>query len=210
VTTEAIRERTKKRVEELGYASNPYLPVLDQCTIRRSGSEITGRMLALHACIASSCGFPKDKACEWLKRENLTPYMSDRESKYLNSMTEEQRTDIQWHVEALWALAWAGGYHDMLNFNTACSDSLVTLFPDLKRNDSSDAFIANFALRPTEELSEILDLAYCLHWAIREEQLTGKRQTPVTKIPDQVIVERRRALEWLTSEEDWDYVTLDT
>ncbi len=63
-------------------------------------------------------------------------------------------------------------------------------------------------LRSDDQIVSAADLAYCLHWAIRQSELEGKR--PPGKVPPYVVVERRRALEWLLSDEDWDDVPLDT
>ena len=128
---------------------------------------------------------------------------------FLAGKAEAKRTAFQWRVESLWALAWAGGYFSYLDFSQPCSDYLVKLLPDLNSQASSEAFRQKFNLRPIEELLPMVDLAYCLHWAVREEELQGQANKP-EKVQSQVIVERRLGLEWLICDVPWEDVPLDT
>ena len=55
----------------------------------------------------------------------------------------------------------------------------------------------------------MLDLFYCYHWACVEKQI--RPETKIGKLNPEVVVERRKGLEWLISEEkDWDNISLDT
>ena len=62
--------------------------------------------------------------------------------------------------------------------------------------------------RPQEAILSQFDLAYCLHWAVRDAMLKG--QAVPGKLSGNAIIERRRALEWVAGEEAWDEVLLDT
>ena len=54
-----------------------------------------------------------------------------------------------------------------------------------------------------------LDLYYRYHWACVEKQ--ANPDTPIGKLNDEVVMERRRGLEWLVSKEkDWNNISLDT
>jgi hypothetical protein len=169
------------------------------------------RILALHACIACSYGFPKQQALGWLEQENLIDHVTESEAKFLHGKAETKRTAFQWRVEAVWSLAWAAGYHPDLDFSQPCSDSLVKILPNLNTNDSSDTFRQKHELRTADELATMVDLAYCLHWAVREEGLRKSvQQGKTNKVQGQVIEERRLGLEWLICDEAWDDVPLDT
>ncbi len=63
-------------------------------------------------------------------------------------------------------------------------------------------------MKSVSEIAKALDLAYCLHWSIRDAEIHG-REIPRVLSPN-VIIQRRKALEWMFSEENWDEVTLDT
>lgn len=66
-------------------------------------------------------------------------------------------------------------------------------------------FRNSLTLRPPRELLQQLDVYYNLHW-------TSKRPTTMTgKLNKSVIMERRRALEWISDKElDWDNIDLST
>src|SRR5690348_12245242 len=72
-------------------------------------------------------------------------------------------------------------------------DSLVRVYPDLKKNESSARWQKAVALRSTDEVVAACDLAYCLHWAINQARLDARTQ--VGSVKPYVIEERRRALE---------------
>ncbi len=82
------------------------------------------------------------------------------------------------------------------------------MLPNLKQSQSSTDFRKKANPRPLEQIVMACDLAYFLHWAIRQAELSGKQ--PPANLKPYVIVERRRALEWLLSKEAWDEVPLDT
>ena len=64
-------------------------------------------------------------------------------------------------------------------------------------------------LRNVEKILDMLDLFYCYHWACVEKQI--RPETETGKLNPEVVVERRRGLEWLISEEqDWNEISLDT
>jgi uncharacterized protein DUF4272 len=111
-------------------------------------------------------------------------------------------------IEGIWALTWAIGHIPNLDFAQRCSDDFVLKLPDLKGNKSAATFREAARLRPVVELIGACDLAYCLHWGIDHAQLN--RQPVPGKDEPYVIIERRRALEWLFSDEDWDDVPMDT
>ena len=206
-----LRESTKTTVESLGYQFNPNLPILDEVHIQRDCQAISERILSLYACVACAYGFSKATAIEWLSRESLWESLTESEQEFLEGRAEPSKSTIQWQVEALWSLTWAAGYHNILDFSSPCPDSFIQLFPDLKKWEGTANFKAKCKLRPPEELSKKLDLSYCLHWAICDSKLSGSdSRRGVNKIEGQVIVERRRALEWIISDDDWDEVSLST
>jgi hypothetical protein len=95
-----------------------------------------------------------------------------------------------------------------LDFGSPCPQDFVLRLPDLKSDKSSEPFRNAAALRPISEIVAACDLAYCLHWAIHDAQLKGTKVAG--KVEAYVILERRRALEWLLTDECWEDLTLDT
>jgi len=202
-----IRDESIRAAKQLGVDMSPTLPLLDAGHEMRSVDETTSRILAMHAVAATAYGFDKAKAIAWLNKEALTNSLSEEEKLFLfEGVGQPDRFKVQ--VEAMWALAWAVGIVSELDFAKHCDDRFVTMLPNLKQSQSSADFRKKANPRPLAQVVAACDLAYCLHWAIRQSELTGK-WSPGHLDPD-VIVERRRALEWLLSKEAWDAIVLDT
>lgn len=204
-----IREENLKIARSLGYPINESLPVLDEVQQIRSLAEATERLLCLYAIVACSYGFPKEQATKWLTREGVVDYLAESEKEYLESNSSKSvNAEKQWLVESLWALAWCVGCHDNLDFSDSCSDNFVQMLPDIAKDAATISFRTRLHLRTESEIAEKTDLAYCLHWAVRNADIKGRK--PPGAVPGRVIVERRRTLEWIISQDRWDKVTLDT
>jgi hypothetical protein len=131
------------------------------------------------------------------------------EETYLNSRSNGQdNVSKQWQIESLWALAWCLGVHPNLDFSDSCSDSFVRMLPDIAKDAATSSFRNRLQLREKTEITEKTDLAYCLHWAVRDAEISRKKLPG--KVPGQVVVERRRALEWMIGQDPWDEVAMDT
>jgi hypothetical protein len=204
-----VRLRSLQEARRLGYPVNPRLPLLDYNKLR-SVREVGSRLLALYAVVSTSYGFKKSDALIWLAREGLDGSLSESEQDFLaHNSTGAQSLAMQWKVEALWALAWAASCHDQLDFGDSCADGFVSLLPNIKSGAGTQHFLAGLKMRGLEEVLGKCDLAYCLHWGAREAALTGT-SLPPGAVPLNVILERRRALEWLLGDQAWDHVSLDT
>jgi hypothetical protein len=185
----------------------PTLPLLDEGLQLRSSQEIAERILAMNVVAAAAYGFDKTRAIAWLKQERLVNSLTEEEKLFVfEGGGQSDRFKLQ--IEGMWALAWAMGMVKELDFATDCDSRFAQMLPNLKQNASSAAFRQQIRPRPLEQTVAACDLAYCLHWAIRDTELTGKRA--LRNLKPYVVVERRRALEWALSTEDWDEVSLDT
>ncbi len=202
-----LRERSLVRAKQLGYPTNPSLPLLDETLMPRPQDEIEMRALSLHCVVAASCGFPAARALEWLLREGLVDSLTPRERDFLQGR-DLNNVVFQSQVEALWLFAWVFSKFDDLNFAQPCQDNLVTLYPNLHKAESSEDWRRANRLRGPMQILEVCDLAYCLHWAINQAML--EREKLPGRLNSLVIIERRRALEWILSRDDWDAVPLDT
>lgn len=200
-----IRDESLAQAERLGVWVLPGLPVLDEVMEMRGSEEAASRLLAMGPVAASSYGFDRARAIAWLKQEGLFGFLTDRENRFLIDGVGDPEP-FREQVEGMWALAWALGIVSELEFDKQCDDNFVEVFPT--SDQSSAGFRAKVKPRPLEEVIAALDLAYCLHWAVRDAMIRGK---PIPGNLDPVVViERRRALEWLVSKDEWDEVTLDT
>ena len=209
INAKEMRKSSLAEAMLLGYPINKNLPLLEDIPKIKGLDEIVSRFLCMYAVVASSYGLPKEKAINWLKEEGLMESLSNREKRYLELDSNlAEKASMQWQVEALWALAWCAGCHDMLDFSDSCDDNFIQLLPDIAKKESKKLFCVNRMLRSKDEILAKLDLAYCLHWAVRDAEI-HQRLIP-GRVPGSVVIERRRALEWVVSQEAWDEVLLDT
>jgi hypothetical protein len=202
-----IREQSIHTAKQLGVVGLSTLPFLDTGLEMRSSEKSISRILVMNAVTAIAYGFDQAKAIAWLNQEALTDLLSEKEKRFVfEGVGQSERFKVQ--VESMWALAWAVGITNELNFVRDCDNRFVTMLPNLRLSQSSADFRKKANPRPLEQVVAACDLAYCLHWAIRQAEVSGK-QLPGDLKP-YVIVERRRALEWLLSKEAWDEIPLDT
>lgn len=202
-----IREISLKSAKKLGYETNSDLPLLDDGIKVRPQQEIVGRSLALFAIVACSYSFDKSRAIQWLEKERVIDYLSDSERYYLNER-EGNTSLFQSQVEGLNAFAWSLGFVKSIPFDSACDNSLIKRFPDIKNNGRSSEYKAKSAVRSSSQIITACDLAYCLHWAIVNAEVNNLDLH--VNVEKHVIIERRRALEWMLCGDDWDELSLDT
>lgn len=203
----AIRAHSLSKAEALGYPVNSSLPMLDETLALRPHVEIVTRALALHSVVAASCGLPAKRSLEWLLQEGLIDRLTLREREFLQGHNLNNLA-FQLQSECLWVFSWVLKSIKILDFDHPCEDHLVTLYPDLLRGESSEKWRSANQLRNIAEIVEACDLAYCLHWAVNHALLERKKLPGRLSSP--AIIERRRALEWMLGDMEWDAVPLDT
>jgi hypothetical protein len=204
----ARRRRSIADAERLGYGQPIDLPLLDDDLTPRSHGDVAHRCLALFTAVAVAYGFPRSKARAWTEREGLRKALTPSERAFLDAETSGDAPSFQQSVEALWALAWALGRVDGLDFAEPCADDFVGLFPNVKVGEPIDGFVEAARLRPIDQVAAALDLSYCLHWTVVQARLDG-RSSP-GRVEAWVVTQRRHALEWLVAPDEWDEVSLDT
>jgi hypothetical protein len=206
---EKVRKESWKEAARLGYPANQHLPLLDEPKQVRAQLEVENRLLALYAVVACAYGFSKNRARAWVESEGVGGSLTNNELIFIRSESSiSDDSGIKWRVEGLWALAWALSCHDNLDFSDSCSDDFVFIFPDLKRGEPASRFREKLTIRSLIDITQKCDTAYCLHWGAREMALRGR--VIYRSVPINVLVERRRALEWIISDEMWDNISLDT
>lgn len=202
-----IRDESIQVAKKFGIEISPSLPLLDFGLQVRDTNEIVSRLLVMHAVAASAYGFDRGKVIAWLNQEGLSHSLSEQEKKFVvERIGQPDRFRTQ--IESIWALAWAVGIVSELNFAKECDDRFVAVLPNLKLSQSSSDLRKGVNPRPISKIASACDLAYCLHWAIRQSEIEGR--PPAGALKPHIVIERRRALEWLLSGEEWDSVPLDT
>lgn len=202
-----IRRQSIKTASSLGYPVHEVLPLLDRVQGARTSDGTVARLLCLHAAAACAYGFDEPEALDWLRQERAFDDLAPSERRFLESGDgDPDRFKVR--IEGMWALAWTLGLVAKLDFGKGCDKDFVRLLPDLHTAQSSSGLRAKVKPRSSDEILEACDLAYCLHCWTRQAQL-GNRRVP-GKVPPFVVEERRRALDWLLGDVDWDEVSLDT
>jgi hypothetical protein len=204
---EALRKHSLQVVVRLGYSTNNALPLLNDAPHLRRAKQVVDRLLCLNAVAASAYGFDRREAKEWLAHEAVFQFLTDAERLFVESgVGDSEKFKLQ--IEGMWALAWSLGMVAELDFARSCDKNFVRMLPNLKNHQSADAFRSEVRLRAAIDVLAAADLAYCLHWAVRDSQVHGHMLPG--KVPAYVIEERRRALDWLLGTEAWDQISLDT
>ena len=79
----------------------------------------------------------------------------------------------------------------------------------VKESENFEDFKSKTRIRNIEEILDMLDLYYRYHWACEEKRINPETNIGVLN-PD-VVLERRKGLEWLISSVyDWNEISLDT
>ena len=207
MATNELRERSLKLALRAGLTIPPTLPLLDPNLSVRRQVDAENRLLCLTAIAAASYGFDKSKALAWLQQEHLDTLLTDTEREFVEQGKGNPQI-FQVQVEGMWALAWALSLVPQLDFWKDSDNNFVTVLPNLKSGEGCEGLRRRARIRSVDDLISACDLAYCLHWANRQSELDGM-QAPAGLMP-YIVVERRRALEWLLSEDPWDAISLDT
>lgn len=204
---QSIRTASTNAAKALGIDVSTTLPLIEPPYRTKNVHETISRILAMNVMAAIAYGFDKTKGIAWLSREKLEGSLSEHKRTFLSKGSGDT-TPFKLQIEGMWALAWSIGVVKELDFAKDCDEKFAQELPNLKLNQGGENLRRIANQRPLEEILGACDLAYCLHSAIRESQITNKNSPK--KLKPYVILERRRALDWLLSEESWDEIDLDT
>lgn len=212
IDAEAVKRDSEAIIRRAGGEICDWLPFLDDAHRPRALDAVVRRALILNAMLQIYFKAPVAFIKDWITRNGLTDDLSESERELLNKgendLTEQERINLYWYIEALWTLVWAGQLIDGLPFDEGVGNVLASLCPALQRNEDGSKLAKTMRLRSRDELFRMLDLYFRLHWWTRNSQLTGN-DTGVVRLD--IIMERRKALEWLMDPAcDWDNVEMST
>ncbi len=131
-------------------------------------------------------------------------------SLLLPDYTEQNVIDVEWEYETFWALCWALGLIEREEldppYQICDCEKAITL---VATQPSFEAFKKSCKLRDIEDILDMLDLFYNYHWTCVEKRVNPN--TNLGSLVPGIVMERRKGLEWLISEEDdWNEISLDT
>ncbi len=216
--TEKRRDASNKKIKSLGIACFETLP------LREDESEITLKSLDAICRRAIAALLSTQVAClvETGEHEQAVAYFKPLLNKFsvsqdLNALelrlfsgmhSKQDAIDVAWEYEAYWALVWALGLIDNISdASSICDVSQAISF--VSQANSFEDFLEQCQLRNKAEILDMLDLYYRYHWATTEQRIHP--ETSIGELNPSIVVERRRALEWLIcDEQDWHQISLDT
>lgn len=208
---EKIKKENTKQLLKLGITVIDHLPYIEK-TPHRIATEVSKRAIAMAALYQLAFSAPRDFVSDYIQENQLVDQLTKQEKELLETDYEDldpqQKINLSWSVEAIWALAWVGKKHDNLTFNTPVEDSLAGYLPNFQANEPAVDFISSFKIRSESDTHKMLDLFYRAHWFARNNELNGKTSILANQ---SIIMERRTALEWAcNSTVAWDEVELST
>lgn len=179
----------------------------------RAACDVVDRCLALFACAVraeslSTSPPPLPAATLRAKLPRAEPAMSPVEREFFRAESPEEQDVLEhaWGYEALATLAWSVSLVPELPYPSSVCDVPALATVMLPRD--GDAMAREARLRPTEAILDALDLTYRMHWALTEHRVNGGAAVP--DVDPSVVLERHRALNWLTRFEDADWDDVDT
>lgn len=207
-----LRADTINRLQQKDIPFHPNLPTIDASVIK-TPQQVAEKAIAL-LCLASIAqDVDPEQVLEWvqssgadecLKSEDL--FLLEAASK--NKLSQETVNRLSWMQEGFYVLCWSGHIIKKLEWPIEESD-ISAAQPITPPSVSPKEFIDGFKLRDELEIIKHLDLYYNLHASCLHPELWKNKRTGL-QLNVCVVEERRRALEWLCSHEEWDEVPLDT
>ena len=212
----AIREQSARRLKRWKLSDPGLLPLHGDEDFEwvREPAAVADRCHAIAAALALAHRAPVATVRDAIDEHGLKPSMGTRELELLRVLEgnedrdepalQQMLVDISWREEALHALLWVLKLVDDLPPDHMCPRQPVyeRLAPGLDPAQASE----DQRMRPLSEIAAMLDFYYCLHWHARKAQYHGDVWD--YQIAPGVVLERRRALEWLFQDARWEDVDL--
>ena len=147
---------------------------------------------------------------EFIELYNAKALFSPDEKEFIENddPDQDEYNTYSWKIECNSALLWAINLIPDLPFPHTLSD-VDTLY-DLVLNSTREELLNRASYRDKNEILDMLDMLYRLHWAIVDTRLNNG-EFPIELSPG-VVFERRYALNWLVNlhDEEWDTISMDT
>ena len=221
MTTGERIDTIKKKLKARKLKLTAQISLLDENEIGTYSLEDICKRAIISA-IMSKCAFYlydakskkkiKDEYKELLNKYGVYDYLYDNERDVLNKNFNEPLCDtIGWRYQSSIALLWFLGLVENIDNATLTDDiekEICTTFDQITSYESVEDLMSQSTPRSKEEISDALVLYRYYHWAVMNAYLSGKE---VSTLFYDVVLERRRALEWIlfSKGEDWNF-TMDT
>lgn len=215
------REKTLKVLNALGIDHCEGLPVIGEERLCKTQEQVCKRFLAsfFSAMLASDYNSDREffenegrkMICSFLEQFDVKNELYPDELKIITGDCDERLSvNVSWNVESCYALMWVLGLissEDMEKPSNGCDTRIMVKFT--QQYETFDEIMSACKMRSETEVLDMLDLYYNYHWACVDHRINP--ETECGELDEEVVMERRKALEWLVSEEeDWNEISLDT
>ncbi|MDQ0390580.1 DUF4272 domain-containing protein [Labrys monachus] len=184
--------------------------------VLRPAREVAGRAMALMIVAAQAeawmRGMPEAIPGMHARFAKGKAFLTGEELLFLAERSPDPGllADMDARYEDLNLLLWALGHHRELSEPRTIADA-AELAATVERMCMLPQTLDQASLRPTDEILDVLDYHYRLHWSVRQASLDNRI---LPGIDASIVFERHRALNWLTGfqnvDEPWDDVDTPT
>jgi hypothetical protein len=204
IDLEKIRKESLQKIESYNLKVNHTLPLLDDSWLKRTLSETISRVLCLNSIlILSNNMMPRESIIEWIENNNLKNALSEIEKDYIFFNKKDE--DFRKNVESIYMFSWILKLVNKIQVTDQIPNDLITKIT-VNTGESIFEFQKRCSLRAYEEILQEADFLYCLDWSNKNYYFETRKE----KFHLYVIHYRRKAIEWIITDESWDKINLDT
>ena len=209
------REKNNKYISEhnITTADRIVSHIEDSEAMVKSQEDICKRAIACLLVVQIACDIGNGEYKEGLdyfkpiiEKFGLLDELNSKEKKIIDGTYEMQDAiDMDWAYEAYWSLCWCLGLvDDIKDAGDVCDcQAAIDFVMDCQ---TVDDLMKKCNMRSKEEILDMIDLYFRYQWAINEAKVNPKAS--VGNLNPSIVIERRRGLEWIVSEED-DWYDID-
>lgn len=214
------REATLKKLGFWNIDHCKGLPLIENYKLCKSEDQICKRFIASLFSSMLACDYLQDRDFYKTDGKKITEqaivefglknYLFPDEKKVLVECDERVAVNVSWAVECSYSLAWVLGLITTEEMEAPGEpEGDHGLFQFIQPFHNFEDFKASCNLRQPSEIMDMLDLYYNYHWACVDNRLNP--DTNCGELNEEVVMERRKALEWLIcKDKNWDSISLDT
>jgi len=209
------REKNNKYLTENGISINEKLHCYEYDIQMKSLDDICKRAIAALITIQVACDINNGidiKSEEYkdnfnfinalYEKFNVKDCLNSKEKRIIDgTYSNQDPIDMDWAYEAYWSLCWCLSLvDDIKNGGETCDcDKAIAL---VLKSTSFDDFKSKCKLRDIDEILDMKDLYFRYHWAINNKYVNPESKTG--NLNPSNVLERRRGLEWVVSnDDDW-------
>ncbi|MNR29725.1 hypothetical protein D3C85_1471310 [compost metagenome] len=141
IDTDEIKAASETAVKQKGGQVCDWLPYIEPTKLRDPDSVIE-RALILNAMINIYFGAPTAIIKAWIEKHDLADELSGIERDILSrsesELTEQEKINLYWYIEALWAFQWATNMVEAMDFTLSVPDTMASMCPSLQDDEGPE------------------------------------------------------------------------